>query len=245
MKTLLMAATALFLSGLARAEADYVRERRWADEIVPAIVVGEPVYLEAAGHKFLALHVPRRNAAAGLVIVHGMGVHPDWGLIGPLRTGLADAGYATLSIQMPVLSADAEAERYNALFPEAAKRIESAIAFLRTGGVRKVAIVSHSIGARMANYFLANSTAPRVDAWVAIGIPGDYVQTETLRLPVLDIYGEGDFPALLSNAEKRADAIRALRGSAQVEVAGADHFFNGHESALVKYIQRFLDRALR
>ena len=97
----------------------------------------------------------------------------------------------------------------------------------------------------MANYFLANSAAPRVDAWVAIGIPGDYVQTETLRLPVLDIYGEGDFPALLSNAEKRAGAIRALRGSAQVEVAGADHFFNGHESALVKYIQRFLDRALR
>lgn len=28
------------------AQADYAREKRWADEITPAILVGDPVYLE-------------------------------------------------------------------------------------------------------------------------------------------------------------------------------------------------------
>ena len=39
-------------------------------------------------------------------LVHGLGIHPDWGLIGALRSDLPDAGYTTLSVQMPVLAAD-------------------------------------------------------------------------------------------------------------------------------------------
>jgi hypothetical protein len=31
---------------LSFAQADYAREQRWADEITPAILVGDPVYLE-------------------------------------------------------------------------------------------------------------------------------------------------------------------------------------------------------
>ena len=38
--------------------ADYAREKKWADEITPGIVVGDPVYLEGrAGHKFLTIHL--------------------------------------------------------------------------------------------------------------------------------------------------------------------------------------------
>ena len=76
--------------------ADYVREKKWADEITPGIVVGDPVYLEGrAGHKFLTIYTAAPNAQAGLVIVHGIGVHPDWGLISTLRSALADHGYTT------------------------------------------------------------------------------------------------------------------------------------------------------
>ncbi len=77
------------------------------------------------------------------------------GLINPLRSQLADQGYATLSVQMPVLASDAKAESYPALFPDAAERLRVAVAFLRDKGHRKVAIVSHSMGARMVNHFLA------------------------------------------------------------------------------------------
>src|SRR5438876_12008503 len=92
---------------------DYAREQRWADQIVPAIVVGEAIYLDTAnGHRFLALYGQAKDAKTAVVLVHGMGVHPDHGVIGALRQSLLDAGYTTLSIQMPVLASDAGAEEY-------------------------------------------------------------------------------------------------------------------------------------
>ncbi|HTD91122.1 MAG TPA: hypothetical protein VK663_10700, partial [Burkholderiales bacterium] len=41
------------------AQPDYAREKRWADEITPAILVGDPVYLALkSGQKFLAIYTP-------------------------------------------------------------------------------------------------------------------------------------------------------------------------------------------
>jgi predicted alpha/beta-hydrolase family hydrolase len=226
---------------------DYAREKRWADEITPAILVGDAVYLtQKSGHKFLAIHAPHTKARAGVIVVHGMGVHPDWNLINALRSQLAEQGYTTLSLQMPVLAADAKVESYPALFADAAERLQGAVTFLRDKGHRKVAIVSHSMGARMVNHFLSQGGAGEVDAWVAIGISsGAYLQPQTFKAPVLDIYGEKDFPAVLANAAKRADAIKRIRGSAQISVAGADHYFNGTESDLTRHVKRFLDNATR
>jgi alpha/beta superfamily hydrolase len=62
---------------------------------------------------------------------------------------------------------------------------------------------------------------------------------------VLDLYGEKDYPAVLGNAAKRAALLRKIRGSAQVEVAGADHFFAGREDELVRQVRLFLDRRLK
>ncbi|HET9662851.1 MAG TPA: hypothetical protein VFP00_01390, partial [Burkholderiales bacterium] len=160
-------------------------------------------------------------------------------------SGLAEQGYTTLSVQMPVLAADADAAQYPPLYPEAADRLNAAVAFLRARGMSKIAIVAHSLGARMADFFLNRMTDPGVDAWVAIGIPGDFISPQAFKQPVLDIYGEGDFPALLENADKRASVLRKVRGSAQIQVAGADHFFNGREAELVRHVKLFLDRALK
>jgi pimeloyl-ACP methyl ester carboxylesterase len=228
------------------AQADYAREQRWADEITPAILVGDPVQLALpAGRKFLGIYAPNPKAQAGVIIVHGLGVHPDWGLINPLRSTLAEQGYATLSIQMPVLASDAPGGDYPPTFPEAAERIAVAVNVLRGKGYRKVAIVSHSLGARMTNVFLNRSDAPAIDAFVAIGLSGEYTRPETFRAPVLDLYGEKDLPAVLDGAANRAEAIRRLRGSAQVSVDGADHFFNGKDRELSRAVKLFLDRATR
>src|SRR5688572_10377941 len=97
----------LLAPAAAGAQADYAREKRWADEIVPTLVVGDPVYLALRnGHRFLAIWTPNAKAHAGIIVVHGLGVHPDWGLINPLRSQLAEQGYATLSVQMPVLMSE-------------------------------------------------------------------------------------------------------------------------------------------
>lgn len=234
------------LAGPAFAQADYGREKRLADEIVPGIVVGDAVWLELkSGRKFLAIYAPNAKAAAGVIVVHGMGLHPDWGLIGMLRSQLSEQGYATLSVQMPVLAAVARADRYPPLFPEAAERLGTAVAYLRGKGFKKVAIVSHSMGARMTNYFLDRRGDSRIDAWVAIGIAGDFTQVEDFRAPVLDLYGEKDYPGVLESAAARAAAIRKVRGSGQMQVAGADHFFTGLEGELGRQVRQFLDSRLK
>ena len=45
------------------------------------------------GRKFLGLYTEAAQPRAALVIVHGVGVHPDHAVIGALRASLADAGY--------------------------------------------------------------------------------------------------------------------------------------------------------
>ena len=224
------------------AQADYAREQRWAEEITPAILVGDPVTLEIpSGRKFLAIYAPAPKSTTGVIVVHGVGVHPDWGLINPLRSLLSEQGYTTLSVQMPVRSADAKADQYPPLFPEATERLAAAVAFLRAKGMKKVAIVSHSMGSRMTNYFLNHAGDARIDAWVAIGLSGEVTEPATIKVPVLDLYGERDLPAVLDYADKRAGAIRGIRGSGQVQVAGADHFFAGMEGELVRRVKQFLD----
>jgi dienelactone hydrolase len=228
------------------AQADYAREQRWADEITPAILVGDPVQLALpAGRKFLAIYAPNTKAQAGIIVVHGLGVHPDWGLINPLRSQLAEQGYATLSVQMPVLAAEEPGGKYPPLFPEAAERLGVAVEYLRSKGHQKIAIVSHSLGSRMTNVFLNQPNAPAIAAWVAIGISGEYTDPATFKAPVLDLYGEKDLPAMLDHAAKRAAAIQRVRGSAQVSIAGAGHFFDGMENELVRAVTLFLDRTTR
>jgi len=228
------------------AQADYAREKRWAEEITPAILIGDPVYLALkSGRKFLAIYAPNAGAIAGVIAVHGIGVHPDWGPVNPLRSQLSEQGYATLSVQMPVLAADARGDKYAPLFPEAAERLAVAVDFLRGKGLKKVAIVSHSFGSRMTNYFLNHAGGTRIDAWVAIGLSGEFTDPATFKAPVFDLYGEKDFPAVLDHAAERAAAIRGIRGSGQMQVAAADHYFAGMENDLVKHVKHFLDRRLK
>jgi pimeloyl-ACP methyl ester carboxylesterase len=228
------------------AQADYPREQRWADEITPAILVGDTVTLTLKdGRKFLGIYAPNAKARAGVVLVHGLGMHPDWSVVHPLRSQLAEQDYATLSVQMPVMAAGVPGEQYAPLFPEAAARIAVAVQYLRNKGHAKIIIVSHSYGARMTNVLLNQPDAPAITAWVSIGITGEYTSPATFKAPVLDLYGENDFPGVLELAAKRASAIRSVRGSAQIRVAGADHFFQGMDNELVRNVKLFLDRVTR
>ncbi len=239
---------AMFVAAsLVQAQPDYAREKRWAEEITPTLVVGDAVYLaQKSGHKFLAIYTDVKPARAAVIVVHGLGVHPDWALIGALRSGLADHQYATLSVQMPVLAAGALGEEYPALFPDAAERLQAAVAFLKAKGHRKIALAAHSMGARMSNFFLTGTPDNGIDAWVAIGISsGDFTDAGKLRMPILDIYGERDFPQVRQKAPERETVLKTLKGSAQIEVAGADHYFAGSERELVTRVQQFLDNRLR
>lgn len=224
--------------------SDYAREKKWADEIVPGIVVGDPVYLETprGHHKFLTLFTPAGPDKA-IIVVHGLGIHPDWGLIGSLRSELADRGYTTLSIQMPVLAADAKSEAYPPTFPEASERIAAAVEFLKARGYSRLAIVSHSLGSRMSLAYLQGTPDAAVLAWASLG----FASTDgygKLKLPVLDLYGDNDLPQVLKGAATRSKGLTAA-GSKQVVIRRTDHFYTGHEKEMVDAVADFLAATLK
>ena len=83
-------------------------------------------------------------------------------------------------------------------------------------------------------------------AFVAVGVSsGVFADADRLHVPVLDIYGAQDFPQVIANADARARAIARLKGSAQIEVPAADHYFTGRETELAQRVRQFLDRTLR
>lgn len=230
----------LILSTPVWATSDYAREKKWADEITPGIVVGDPVYIEQAnGHKFLAIYTEAPGTNTGVIVVHGIGIHPDWGMIGTLRQSLADQGYTTLSIQMPILAVDAQADAYAPTMPEAAERLQLAANYLKAKGYQKIAIVSHSMGSRMSQFYMAKHPAD-IAAWAALGLSGEDSYAG-IKVPVLDLYGANDLPQVLAGAKSRLASLKGNAKSRQVVIPDTDHFFAGREEAMVKAVKDFLD----
>ena len=226
---------------------DFEREARWRSEIVPGLVVGEAVDIPGPGGRaFLALLTTPSGADRAtktlIVIVHGIGVHPDHGIVGTLRMDLADRGYATLAIQMPVLPSDAPPEHYEPLFRNAAERIASTAAWARDRSYRDLVLVSHSLGSRMSNAYFDHTRASAFRAWVALGLGGSYSAkfAQQPPVPVLDIYGERDLESVLSSASAREPVARRSGGRLE-RIAGAYHFYAGRESVLVSLIARYAE----
>jgi pimeloyl-ACP methyl ester carboxylesterase len=237
-------AIALFACALSDACAglspDYAREDRIVAEIVPAIVVGDAVYLATPRRpRVLAIFTIPAKPIAGAVIIHGLGVHADWGLINGLRTDLADAGVATLSVQMPVLAADAPRADYAALYSEAGERIAAGITFMKSQGIEGIAIVAHSLGAAMANAYLASQPSARVAAWIPIGMQDAFASQP--KEPVLDIIGEDDWREVLAAAAARSRGLPRDACSRQMTIAGGDHFMASRRRPLSEAVVRFLD----
>jgi pimeloyl-ACP methyl ester carboxylesterase len=241
----------LALVSLMAAAQDYAREARWKSEVLGNLVVGDAVEVKLPGGRaFLGLYTAGEPAKPAVLIVHGIGVHPDHGVIGMLRGALADMGFSTLSIQMPVLAADAQSEDYHPeLFPEASARIAAGHAWLGAKGHRVVVLASHSLGSWMSQYHLesakissAQSGKPaRLAGWVSMGRSGTLGDPAKIGVPVLDVYGEKDLPAVLSSAAARREALQRLPGSRQRVIAGADHFYAGQEEKLAAAIREFID----
>jgi pimeloyl-ACP methyl ester carboxylesterase len=250
----LLAAT-LALASLAAFAQDYEREARWANETLATLMVGTAVQLEQKnGHRFLGLHtappVPRGavggpTSRGAIVIAHGRGWAPDFELYGALRTQLAEAGWSTLSIQMPVLPGTAKIGDYLPLFPDSNERFALAIAWLRAQGHRRVAIVSHSLGATMANQYLITVAKPDVDAWVFISIVNGLEDMFRIKVPVLDVFGTLDWQVTRYGAEERRAQILKIAGSEQVIVQGAEHFFDRKQEELTGIISAFLGQVLK
>ena len=225
--------------------SDTAKESRWAEQIIGSLLDGEAVRLDdGRGYKFLGIYTPvDQGSKQAVILMHGIGVHPNWpDVIYPLREALLENGITSLSIQMPILANEATDSDYSKLYEEVPGRVRAAVEFLKDAGYSRIDIVAHSMGARMATYFLAQENADGVNSAVLIGMgnssnsswPESIDALSRLRVPVLDLYGGKDLDTVLETVQDRASSgIKNKSGIyRQIRVAEANHFFQGHENEL-------------
>jgi pimeloyl-ACP methyl ester carboxylesterase len=223
--------------------SDLEKEQRWKEQVVGDLFDGEPVTLNDGQYDFLGLIVQADPAKENaVVILHGIGAHPDWPqVVNPLRVQLAEAGWTTLSIQLPILDNEAEPAAYDAIINEASPRIAAALAYLQDHGASGSYIVAHSMGSRMASEFLANSDK-QVEGFVGIGMNvGTVVYMDQYELPVLDLYGSDDLEGVLGSAADRASQASGNPRYTQIVVDGANHFFDDMEDELYARVKAWLE----
>lgn len=225
-------------------ESDVGKEQRWAEQVIDGLLDGDEVWLDDGdGHEFLGILTEGDGTEQAVILVHGIGVHPNWpDVIYPLREGLLEAGITSLSIQMPILANDAESADYAPLFAEVPARLNAAIDHLREAGYAEISVVAHSMGASMTSYALSMTDVGEVSSVVLIGMgPGidgkaNIEAMGKIRVPIFDLSGSEDLQQVLESADFRAEAGKS-RGDLryqQVVIDGANHFFQGHEEALVQ-----------
>ena len=241
LRSLLPSALAL-VSISALAQTDAAREARWRAEVEPGLVVGDAYTLKTATEQpFFSIFTEGTQKQVAFVLVHGVGVHPDFGLIGRLRVLLADAGYATLAIQMPVRPKETtDGAEYASTFPDATARIASAHKWLSERGYAKVILASHSMGAWMANVYFQQTPDAPYSAWIAMGVTGRILPLKSNSLPVLDLYGQNDLPVNLKSVWLRRAHLLLLPQSQQVMITNADHHYGGLETEATRAIIDFV-----
>jgi pimeloyl-ACP methyl ester carboxylesterase len=234
--------------------SDIAKEKRWADQIVDSIMVGDAQWLSTGKHKFLGIYAENENAkeAGAVIIMHGIGIHPNWDtIIHPLRSELPASGWHTLSIQMPILKNEADFKDYIPLFPEVAPRISAAISFLKGKGISNIILIGHSLGATMGAHYMAGKVDKAVVAYVSIGASGghdsdvDYLKSlSKIKHPVLELFGSDDLPGVIKTAKLKAKTAReaGITDYTQIKVDGADHFFAGKNDELVKPVKNWIAR---
>lgn len=231
------------------------------EEIVSAKLAatddGEVMRLSTGSQQFIALFIAASDSVSerAAVILHGMGGHADWpDVIAPLRRSLPAQGWATLSIQLPVLAPGAPWADYGATLQRAPARIGSALACLSQRGYRHIAVIGYGYGATAAAQYLAGH-GRGFSAFVGISMhappfldpPPDLPDSLLhVPIPVLDIYGSRDHADILRQADDRrlAGTQNRDRSYEQFMIEGADHDYAGYESALISRIVAWLDLTL-
>ncbi|MBT8119796.1 MAG: alpha/beta hydrolase family protein [Gammaproteobacteria bacterium] len=232
--------------------SDLAKEKRWADQVVDAILDGDAVWLNDGKSDFLGIYTEaEEDKGRAVIVMHGTGIHPDWAqVVQPLRVGLIEHNWNTLSIQMPVLPNEAEYKDYAPLYDEVAPRIDAAIKYLQENGSKDIVLIGHSQGSAMTAYYLTTSKQD-VKGFVAIGMAtlasdprmNSIKALESIKVPVFDLYGSEDLEEIIASAGERKAAAKKAgnKNYKQTQITG-NHFFDGQEDELLETVADWLDK---
>lgn len=213
-----------------------------------ADVVGTTVPLGTDQAATIALHRAGRlpNRRGTVVILHAPGsTSDDPEIVRPLRLGLSDAGWDTLSVQLPRRFVSESPQQWLERNRHLEPVIAGAAQWLRESGQLNQVLIGVGASGRAVLDFATRQPGNGVQALVLIGtsIEADSdaaVQLAGSTLPVLDLSAERDrAPVLASRSLKRrlGNANPAYR---QREVPGATAGFIGLEDVMVSAIRAWL-----
>jgi len=248
----------LLVSGNALS-SELEREKRIAESVKESIIIGDVVNLRAGSVEFIGLinNEEPENLHGSVIILHGMGSNPNAPqIVQPLRSQLAELGWVTASIQLPIAAQGASISDNLALIKESGPRIQSTLNYMHENFQNKPCVlVAHSLGAVMATHFLASQEKLACDALVLIGLPTlaselpeaqSSEQLKKITIPTLDIYGSQDLDNVIKTASVRRLALMKNNPlNRQVEISGADHAFNGLNETLARSIHSWLTHTFK
>lgn len=212
------------------------REQRLENQVADSVMDGEVIHLHTPNREVFSIFMEaEKETDTGVILLHTRGMHPnEEKLIKPLRIDVAEHGYHSLSVQMPVLEKTAKYYDYVPIFIYAHPRIRAAIDFYKKRGIKNIVIIAHACGAHMLMSYLDRYGDKDIDAIVMIGagatdtgqkVVGQYPLNH-IKVPVLDIIGQYDYPSVKKHAKVRAPLLNDK--SKQVILPKARHY---HKSA--------------
>lgn len=234
--------------------SDLAREAKLRDALLSQVATPNRLVLEADGREFLAVYrrASSTDTKGAVILLPGRGAHPESRMvIRLLATGLTDHGWDTLALQLPIPFGGSEPD-WSAVADQAIVRITAALAFLRQRGIGKRVLLGHDFGAITLMRYLSEQApgSSTIAAGVLVGMPIESVERKRgalgdlrkIRLPLLDLYGTQDLPEVHQPAKERALAARDARNLAyrQRVVPGADHWFTGTGSLLLRRVSAWL-----
>lgn len=205
-----------------------------------------------AGGNNISLLTRQQGYARGLghvLIVHGVGQHPDWhALIRPMRQKLPDYGWTSVSVEMPEMVKEDGNIDHPALLAASTAHFEAALTHMKSIGAERIVVIGYGMGARLAVNWINKTTPPAVKAIVLISMEDgseksgldSNMDTVSLNLPMLDILAENDkVQALEAGAERLRYRLR-LPQYRQLVIYAADQYYSQMEDELIKRIRGWL-----
>lgn len=234
------------------------REQQIVEKLILTADADEIINLKASGGRFAGLYkrAKTRESHGVVILVHGMGAHPDWpDVISPLRTRLAEFGWSTLSIQMPILSPEEPVAEYGKTLRLANSRMQAAVDYLHDWEIDPIILLGYSFGAAQAANYLASNKPEYIKAFVSVSMLAQkFIKPELdvykfisgITIPILDIYGEEDLEDVRRGIDDRRLAANknSNTGFQQIELQRSGHHYLGFEDALAEQIQIWLQNLM-